>query len=419
MPSWITCQLGAREHYAIPRALHQTHQLRTLITDAWVTPNSALKNLPGKTSRALAERFHSDLSTASITAFTPALIRYELQQRLSRTTGWSSILNRNRWFQHQALKVLRRIPSNSYPNQHPILFSYSYTALNLFRYAKQQGWKTILGQIDPGPQEEQLVAQLQAQYGKKYNSTWTPAPKAYWQTWHQECELADQIIVNSTWSYDALTQAGILGRKITILPLAYHPPTAAQSFTRQYPETFNHQRPLRVLFLGQIILRKGIIALLEAVEQLQHQPVEFWLVGSSELHLTERLSQLPNVKLFGAVPRSQVQQYYQQADVFLFPTHSDGFGLTQLEAQAWHLPIIASQHCGAVVNHQQNGLILPQASGNAIKAALLQCVQHPHQLWQWSQQATPMQPYSLNSLAKSLQQLADAPFTSNEFTKRC
>jgi glycosyltransferase involved in cell wall biosynthesis len=69
--------------------------------------------------------------------------------------------------------------------------------------------------------------------------------------------------------------------------------------------------------------------------------------------------------------------YYQKADVFIFPTLSDGFGLTQLEAQ---LPIIASQFCGEVVQDGINGLVLAAVTGETITQALKFCLQHPQEL---------------------------------------
>ena len=58
-------------------------------------------------------------------------------------------------------------------------------------------------------------------------------------------------------------------------------------------------------------------------------------------------------------PRGETAaRFYREADVFLFPTLSDGFGLTQLEAQAWRLPVIASRFCGDVVQDGVNGLLL-------------------------------------------------------------
>jgi len=56
--------------------------------------------------------------------------------------------------------------------------------------------------------------------------------------------------------------------------------------------------------------------------------------------------------------------------VFLLPTHSDGFGLTQLEAQAWRLPIIASRQCGDVAQQGVNGYLLPEVSADAIAGVI-------------------------------------------------
>lgn len=414
-PDWICCQIGAREHYSVPRSLHQVGHLHTLITDAWVSPSSPIHSLPGKVARSLSERYHSDLKRANVQSFTRRSISFELQQKLSRSTGWTNILARNQWFQHQSLGYLNALANQKATRENPIsptIFSYSYAALELFKFAKHQGWRTILGQIDPGIVEEQIVADLQAKYGQRYQSSWTPAPAMYWDRWRQECELADQIMVNSTWSQTALIKAGIAAKKIAIAPLAYQPPAAASEFRRTYPEQFSGDRPLRVLFLGQVILRKGIAALLEALPYIEKSPIEIWLVGPTDLTLPSSVSSHPQLKWLGAVPRSQVQHYYQKTDIFLFPTHSDGFGLTQLEAQAWHLPIIASEYCGSVVSHDQNGLILPSVSGKAIADALLDCCAHPQRLKHWADPShTPetMNCYSLNQLAHTLQNICHAP----------
>ncbi len=68
---------------------------------------------------------------------------------------------------------------------------------------------------------------------------------------------------------------GVPASKIQIVPLAYEPPAEASQFKRSYPQAFSADRPLRVLFLGQVILRKGIVALLEAAKLVCGQPIEF------------------------------------------------------------------------------------------------------------------------------------------------
>jgi glycosyltransferase involved in cell wall biosynthesis len=393
---WSCCQLGAREHYAIPRALHQAGQLAHLITDAWVPPHYALNRLPTPLLANLRQRFHADLASASVHANTCSLIRFEIAQRLQRTWGWERIIARNRWFQQQAVQLLDTL------TPYPTLFAYSYAALELFRYAKAKGWRTILGQIDPGPLHEKLVLDEHARH-PTYRSSWQPAPPHYWASWREECSLADRIVVNSLWSSQALQQAGIPEHKIDIIPLAYQPPKQARDFVRAYPPIFSAQRPLRVLFLGQVTLQKGIGALLEAASLLRDQPIEFWLVGSQGIARPKHSNE--QVRWIGPVPRSATAMYYQLADVFLFPTLSDGFGLTQLEAQAWKLPIIASRFCGEVVKDRVNGSILQEVSGQAIAEALQFCLKNPRQLEAFAQQSTNTSCFSLSQLHHHLQSL--------------
>lgn len=402
-PAWICCQLGAREHYAIPRALHQNNQLAHFITDAWVVPDSLLSRAPLHALQSLRDRYHPDLENASVHQFTRSLIQFELAHRLKRTEGWQQIIARNHWFQAQAIQKLKNLKAQpSFPKQ-PVLFTYSYAALDLLNYARSQGWYTVLGQIDPGPIEEKIVVQEHFKY-PALAPTWQPAPQSYWDNWKLECEIADRIVVNSDWTCQALQQVGVDPSKIDVVPLVYSPPEAARSFQRTYPERFSAERPLRVLFLGQVILRKGIAALIEAAEQLKHEPIEFWIVGS--IGIDRQQVQLPNIRWVGSVSRSQVAEFYKAADLFLFPTLSDGFGLTQLEAQAWKLPLIVSGFCGEVVKNQVNGIVLSEVTGEAAAEALWACFKHPQWLALCSRRAIRLDCFSLSTLHHHLQRLS-------------
>lgn len=401
---WICCQLGAREHYAIPRALHQSGNLALFLTDAWVKPQSPLHSIHHPILKSLQERFHPDLVHAPVQAFTTSLIQFELIHRYRKTNDWDRIIARNRWFQSHAVRQLQkqlqkaasRI-TNSDPR--PVLFTYSYAALDLLRYAKSRGWYTILGQIDPGIVEEKIVLEEHRKH-PDLAPAWQPAPPEYWTSWQEECRLADRIVVNSSWSSQALQQVGVPAEKIQTVPLAYSPPAASSTFQRVYPQRFSWGRPLRVLFLGQIILRKGIAALLDAAALLQDQPIEFWLVGS--IGVEQSQFNLPNIRWIGPVPRSETATYYQQADVFLFPTLSDGFGLTQLEAQAWKLPLIVSRFCGEVVKDGINGTVLPEVNGKAIADVIQHFLQHPEHLIFLFRQLHQADEYSLSLLVQKL-----------------
>lgn len=377
---WIVSQIGAREHYAIPQALHGEEALAALMTDFWVPPGHPIGKIPG--GQRLRERYHRELAGANVFAPNVRMLGKELEARLGRRQGWSVMMGRNQVFQKQAISFLR---NRDWGNaEKPTLFSYSYAARDLFRYAKDQGWKTVLGQIDPGPEEERIVGEEHARY-PDLTSSWRPAPAEYWKLWREELELADRIIVNSEWSRECLLKEGVPGEKMEVVPLVYGDQATGKRvqdagvMSDAIQNSELKIQNLRVLFLGQINLRKGIGRLLDAMRMLKAEPIELTLAGPSEIDPVA-WADLPNVDWVGPVPRSEVGGLYEQADVFILPTLSDGYAITQLEALARGLPVIASRHCGAAVVHGGNGWILPDLEPATICELLLEARNSSHLL---------------------------------------
>ncbi len=404
---WLCCQLGAREHYAIPRALLRVDMLAYLLTDAWVPPSSLLGKICGRESN-LAERFHGELRDARVKAFNSSLIVFEMLARARRLRGWAKIIARNGWFQHKVVSFLRSQLSTI--NYQPILLSYSYTALEPFRYAKAQGWKTLLVQIDPGPEEEAIVAEEAARM-RELAAGWQPAPTEYWSLWREECKLADRIVVNSEWSREALVRRGIPRDKVSVIPVAYEArevrgQMSETRHTRSYPVRFTQERPLRVLFLGLINLRKGVARLLEAARSLRDEPVEFWMVGPVETAHASTIGNAGRVKWFGPVTRNQATEFYRDADVFILPTLSDGFAITQLEAQAQGLPVIVSKFCGKVVENGLDGIVLEEPTGACIAAAVRDCIADADRLQKLAAASRLRDEFTIEALAKRLQKLS-------------
>jgi glycosyltransferase involved in cell wall biosynthesis len=145
--------------------------------------------------------------------------------------------------------------------------------------------------------------------------------------------------------------------------------------------------------------------LLEAVKLLSGEHVEFWFVGPMQVRVPQELKLHPQVRWFGVAPRLTVESYYRDADVFILPTLSDGFGLTQLEAQAWKLPVIASRYCGDVVRNGVNGVIIEEVSARAIADSLLGFLHSPEKLSAMSVRAGVEERFSLAMLANSLRDI--------------
>jgi glycosyltransferase involved in cell wall biosynthesis len=101
---------------------------------------------------------------------------------------------------------------------------------------------------------------------------------------------------------------------------------------------------LRVLSVARLSSGKGLDYLVEACAELRQQDVSLTLVGSGpEERVLQNLARErggDNVAFAGAVPHEQVVDYYQQADVFVLPSLSEGLSNSVLEAMACGLPLL-------------------------------------------------------------------------------
>lgn len=137
---------------------------------------------------------------------------------------------------------------------------------------------------------------------------------------------------------------------------------------------FDFSRLARPIFLyvGQIINRKGLFNLIEACSHLKAKGIcdyTLLVVGEGEdrvrfqedIH-TKRLSN--QIHWLGRVSYDQLGTYYQESDVFIFPTFEDTWGMVPLEAMAFGMPVICSKHAGSseLVIDAENGYIIESKS---------------------------------------------------------
>jgi hypothetical protein len=395
---WVVCQLGAREHYVIASVVSQNRQLRALLTEVWAKPGSMwaasakIASFSGRRalSKAITGRYR-DLA-AEGKAYSPGLLHWLMPGsplRAFRQQGMARHHRIGRWFGGWAARQLSAQFQNGASPSKTIVFSYSYAALDVFREARKAGCTLVLGQIDGGPEEYNLVQAASQRNSRTAGplevQAEAEASARYWSDWHEECRLADAIIANSQWSARLLVLAGIEQHKIRVVPLAFEQIPHASA--RTYPSHFTKDRPFRVLFLGQVCTRKGVFELLEAMTSLSNEPLVLRMIGSGDASLQSKAEGLSNVEYLGAVARTEVSDHYTWADAFILPTHSDGFAITQLEAQSHGLPVFASRFCGEVVEDFVNGRLINRVTPEAIASILKWGAQHPGPLAEMSRKS--------------------------------
>jgi glycosyltransferase involved in cell wall biosynthesis len=156
------------------------------------------------------------------------------------------------------------------------------------------------------------------------------------------------------------------------------------------------------------------VEMIEAAAMLADMPVVLWFVGAAGIDVPERISRNKNIRWLGPRDRAAVHAYYQTGDIFILPTHSDGFALTQLEAQAWGMPIIASKNCGQVVRDGENGVLLPEVTSAAIVRAISELLANPGLLSKMSQSAIEMSAqFHPEAILQQLETCLDEPQVQN------
>jgi glycosyltransferase involved in cell wall biosynthesis len=171
--------------------------------------------------------------------------------------------------------------------------------------------------------------------------------------------LADRLIVHSAHSLRSLAAAGFDTSRGLVVPPAFMPSGLG------HPRTLSPGRPLRVLFVGYVNLAKGFHVLAEACRALGSD-VALTVVGGPQLPPAYLRQIAPDAEFTGHVAQAEVARRMAEADVLVFPTLSDGFGLVQLEAMAQGLPVVATSACGEVVRDGLDGFVVPPGDAVAL-----------------------------------------------------
>jgi glycosyltransferase involved in cell wall biosynthesis len=399
---WICSQIGAREHYAIPRVLHRTGKLERLYTDFWASaPWRLLGQVIGKGS--LSARCHSDLPVESVTSFNFQTLKASRRKFANPYEGFLQI---GEDFGRSVVADLQCPNSKLLASSSTVFFSYDTGFLEPAHWIKERGGKSIVCQMDPARYEVDLVKAEEKRW-PGWAKRSADVPEVYYRRREEEWAVADLVMVNSEWTRQALIKQGVPESKLAVVPLAFQANNPRfNSVTYSQSSTFGARSPLRVLFLGQVILRKGIQYLIEAARLLEKEPIHFDIVGAIGISDAAVASGPANMTFHGLVSRDRTQEFYRSADLFVLPTLSDGFALTQLEAMAHGLPVIATPNCGEVVTDGVDGLIVPASDANALAEAF-QLMLQDHEKLRVMKQATAakLENFSLARLGVDLNAL--------------
>jgi phosphatidyl-myo-inositol alpha-mannosyltransferase len=151
-------------------------------------------------------------------------------------------------------------------------------------------------------------------------------------------------------------------------------PNGVQLRPRAATQAAEGPRPLRILFVGQAVQRKGLPVLLRAFEALRDQiPATLTLVGASREEVAHMMLDDRGVQALGKVSEERKLAELERADVLCAPSlGGESFGMVLTEAFAASTPVIASDIPGYrdVLRDERDGLLLEPGNALALAEAL-------------------------------------------------
>jgi glycosyltransferase involved in cell wall biosynthesis len=391
--------------YAVPRILHQAGMLERLYTDlcAAVGLPRYLKMLPRRLRAApvqrIINRVPKGIPAEAITAFNGLGYAYALKRAQARnaTETARTYLWANRSF-------CRRVCESDW-GQARGAYTFNCAALEILQRARADGLKAVVEQtMAPHAALQELLRKERELHPGWEVEMVNHVASEYSAREQEEWRVADLIVCGSEFVRQGIAECNGPAEKCRIVPYGIDPASTAHvsgKSVRQAAPSGTAPK-LRVLTVGAVGLRKGAPYLLDAARQLK-AVAEFRWVGQVRV-LPEAERQLRgHVHLVGSVPKNQIGQHYDWADVFLLPSICEGSATVTYEALASGLPVICTPNTGAVVRDGADGFTVPIRDSAGIVERIEQLNARRELLASMSQNARERaQEFSLEAYGKRL-----------------
>ena len=348
-------QAGARMHYAVPALLARSDALAACYTDLHSSHRllQFLKSLlperqqPKSLKRLLGRTLPADLP------------RHLVHDQPLASLSWA------RGTRSEAL-VLERACREGFAGANALYTNFINNDLEAVRQAKDLGLHVVHELIIGADVGRIMLEERRRHPGVELQSELEYEVENGIDRDHQKWALSDQVLVPSEYCWHSSIALGCDPAKLSLVPYGI-------------PEHWFQLKPKphsgRVLFVGQVGLRKGNHVLAEACRLLKARGVAFEcrVAGPPQVDVTHPLFEGPTY--LGQVPRSKVQHEFQCADIFVLPTLAEGMALVHLEAMACGVPVISTPNCGSVVRDGVEGFIVPVRDASALADRIQQLVQ--------------------------------------------
>jgi len=290
------------------------------------------------------------------------------------------------------LALSARRPIREHRHSHPVLLVSGFRVLGIpaVLAARRHGLRVILKADSPGELSGEFFGPGLARFGLSPSSLPVRAALALR---NRLLVRADAFVAISSVLEQELLEHGVPAERIHRIPngvdiQSFRPPEAGERESLRRQLSLPVEAAL-VVYTGRLVSYKGLPLLLRIWTEVARRHTEAHLVlvgeGGSDIHNCEaELRSMARadggsarVHFAGAV--EHVGDYLRAADVFVFPSEEEAFGLSVVEAMATGLPVVATTAGGLVdvVSEENGALPVRLGDGEELTAALDRVLSDP------------------------------------------
>lgn len=195
-------------------------------------------------------------------------------------------------------------------------------------------------------------------------------------------KAVDNIVVLSESDAQYISSSGLINGNMEVLPNALNPADFAEYTnvdTTEFIEKYHLMGRKRILFVGEVTNRKGVLTLIKSIQLLLKkvlkEKVTFIIVGSGEnlsdaRALAKDLDVESHVVFTGRLPFIELIQAYRSADLFVLPSLSEGLPTSILEAMYFGLPVVSTNIPGIRDHFSDFALLVPPRDEHTLADAI-------------------------------------------------
>ncbi len=228
--------------------------------------------------------------------------------------------------------------------------------------------------VDHGIAHPRFLEEVSAKEATRWETRakWQPVGR-YWRCVVQDIEEADHLLVNSEFVRDTvMAYSSISSNRVHVIPLG-----ADIKLFQPNEGDSAKEGTFRVLFVGSVGLRKGVLYLIDAFHRLHLPDAELLLVGPMSPEVKRLLPRYEGTfRYLPFVPQPDLVGIFQSATVFVFPSLAEGSARATYEAMACGLPVVTTPNSGSVVRDGVDGSIVPAHNVEALMERIAYLYEH-------------------------------------------